>query len=254
MRPGAPFQSYMICTAPRSGSTLLCRMLEGTGSAGRPNSHFHQPSLDGWMAAYDLNRAQFTTDQDAAAAVVQAAVRKGRGGGKIFGLRMQGGSFEFFMARLKDLYPGETTDVERIEAALGPTKFLYLHRKDKLAQAISRVKAEQTGLWHRNADGSEMERLAPPKPPEFDRSSIKAAIAAHTALDQAWEAWFTKEGLEPLRLDYDTLSADPSATLAIVLDALGLDPKSAQNVLAPTARLADVTSREWAERFKNEGR
>ena len=30
--------SYMICSTPRTGSTLLCELLESTGVAGRPES------------------------------------------------------------------------------------------------------------------------------------------------------------------------------------------------------------------------
>src|SRR5215208_139697 len=32
--------SYLILSTPRSGSTLLCRGLEGTGLAGRPHEYF----------------------------------------------------------------------------------------------------------------------------------------------------------------------------------------------------------------------
>jgi len=32
--------SYLICPTPRSGSTLLCEPLEGTGIAGRPDEYF----------------------------------------------------------------------------------------------------------------------------------------------------------------------------------------------------------------------
>src|SRR5215213_3769543 len=37
-----PTHSYLICTTPRSGSTLLCELLEGTGVAGRPDEYFQQ--------------------------------------------------------------------------------------------------------------------------------------------------------------------------------------------------------------------
>ncbi|MBT6203829.1 MAG: sulfotransferase, partial [Rhodospirillaceae bacterium] len=41
----ARYQSYVICTSPRSGSTLLCSLLAATGLAGNPCSHFHDPSI-----------------------------------------------------------------------------------------------------------------------------------------------------------------------------------------------------------------
>ncbi len=37
---GVPRLSYLICATPRSGSTLLCDALDGTGIAGHPEEHF----------------------------------------------------------------------------------------------------------------------------------------------------------------------------------------------------------------------
>ncbi|HMF66717.1 MAG TPA: Stf0 family sulfotransferase, partial [Phyllobacterium sp.] len=37
-------RSYVICGTPRSGSTLLCDLLESTGIAGRPASYFRSES------------------------------------------------------------------------------------------------------------------------------------------------------------------------------------------------------------------
>src|SRR3712207_7978474 len=35
-----PKRSYLVCATPRSGSTLLCHLLEQTGVAGRPEEYF----------------------------------------------------------------------------------------------------------------------------------------------------------------------------------------------------------------------
>src|SRR3712207_78955 len=35
-----PRLSYLICATPRSGSTLLCHALDGTGISGHPDEHF----------------------------------------------------------------------------------------------------------------------------------------------------------------------------------------------------------------------
>lgn len=39
------YRAYVICTSPRSGSTLLCKLLAATGQAGKPKSYFHKPDL-----------------------------------------------------------------------------------------------------------------------------------------------------------------------------------------------------------------
>lgn len=246
------YRSYIICTAPRSGSTLLCRLLAATGRSGNPGSYFHTPSLDGWLGDYDLNREAFASDLDAAAAVFVAARADGEAGTGVFGLRMQRPSFAFFMEQASALFPNAATDAGRIAAAFGDTRYVYLSRRDKLAQAISMVKAEQTGLWHKTADGAELERLSPPKPPVYDAQRIREKRDELAAVDAEWPIWFAQEGIEPLSLAYEDLSADPQGTLAQVLAALGLDPALAAGANTPTAKLSDEINQQWADRFRAE--
>ncbi|MEM8593108.1 MAG: Stf0 family sulfotransferase, partial [Pseudomonadota bacterium] len=111
-----PLQSYIICTTPRSGSTFLCGLLEATGRAGHPDSHFHEPSLNGWLRAYDLDRDRFASEDAAFRAVFDRAVTRGTSRKGLFGLRLQRDSFDFFMAVLARLYPGGSCDAERLTA------------------------------------------------------------------------------------------------------------------------------------------
>ena len=248
----APYDAYVLCTAPRSGSTLLCRLLAATGIAGRPGSHFHEPSLAEWLADHDLTEVPGRPERDTVAAVFAAAIEHGRGGTPIFGLRLQRHSFAFFTEKLALLHPEHAGDVARIEAAFGRTLFIHLTRADKIEQAVSLVRAEQTGLWHRAADGSELERTAPPREPSYDFESIRAAYEQLMGYERDWADWFARESLDPLRLTYDALSADPAGTLAAVLEALGLAREAAGGVTPGTARLADATSRDWVVRFRAE--
>ena len=246
------FQSYIICTSPRSGSTLLCELLKTTGIAGRPGSHFHAPSLRRWLEVFGLAADRFASRQASLEAVFSAAREKGTGSNNLFGLRMQGGSFPYFMEQVRHLHPGLRTDVDGIQAVFGPTLFISLKRYDKLAQAVSRVIAEQTGLWHRAADGSELERLGPAKEAIYDREAIERQVVELTVLDRQWDEWFSGQGLEPFRTSYEKLAEAPQEVLAQVLDALGLTPEIADSIPTPTARLADTTSRRWIERYTAE--
>ncbi|MEO1190521.1 MAG: Stf0 family sulfotransferase [Pseudomonadota bacterium] len=245
----SPFRCYILCTSPRSGSTLLCKLLTATGKAGRPDSHFHEPSLAAWLGYYDLERADFSSEREALAAAVEAARQTGTGDTGIFGLRLQRHSFDFFMQQLGRLYPGLKSDSARIEAAFGPTRFLHLTRLGKLDQAVSYVKAEQTGLWHRAADGSELERLSEPQDPSYDADAIAKRLAEAEALDAAWRTWFAVEGITPLQLTYEALAENPHATLATIMDALEVEWQPSRPVDPPVAKLADAVSRDWASRF-----
>ena len=118
-----------------------------------------------------------------------------------------------------------------------------------MAQAISRVRAEQSGLWHRHADGSERERSGPAVGPVYDAKAISAAIDETIEHERSWDAWAAGQGFVQLDVSYEQLSADPRATLGAVLAALGRDPAIAARAEVQTARLADTTSRQWADRY-----
>ncbi|WP_428644808.1 Stf0 family sulfotransferase [Roseibium sp.] len=246
------YNSYIICTSPRSGSTLLCKLLGATGISGNPGSHFHEPSLQAWLEYYGLDNGEAEQERETLERIFQAAMEKGSRNTGIFGLRLQRHSFDFFMEKLGLLHPDVSSDPERLEAVFGRTLFIHLTRPDKLAQAVSYVKAEQTGLWHRAPDGTELERLAPPAEPVYDEGEIRATCERFTAFDRDWQTWFEVQGIEPFRITYDDLSADPQGLLRDVLEALGLDGTVAGSVTPGVARLADATNEAWVKRFRQE--
>jgi len=248
----AKCDSYVICTSPRSGSTLLCKLLAQTGIAGNPDSYFHQPSISAWLDDLELTVDSSLPERDVLAAIFKAAIAEGSLDTGMFGVRLQRHSFDFFTEKLAVLHPGYASDVERLRAAFGPTSFIYLMREDKVEQAISLVKAQQTGLWHRAPDGTELERLAPPQEPTYDGDALRAQFDELTAYERDWESWFETENIEPLRLTYEGLSEAPKETLGKVLEHLGLDARAANGVTPDVAKLADGTNRDWAARFRAE--
>ncbi len=224
-------------------------MLRRTKLAGHPGSHFHRPSLNSWLDAYDLARSDFPNDLDATHAAVAAGIAYGKGQGDVFALRLQRHSFAFFMSQLALLFPKADTDLARIEAAFGKTLFVHLTRSDKLDQAISYVKAEQSGLWHKAPDGREIERLSAPVEPVFDRAALAAQVADFTVMDEQWETWFSEQHITPLQLTYDALSEDPFGARDKVLAALGLTYRLPDGEEPPVAKLADAVNADWRRRF-----
>lgn len=248
----AQFDSYVICTSPRSGSTLLCKLLAATGVAGKPGSHFHEPSIDSWLEYYDLEAEPGASERETLARIFAAAIAKGSGGTGMFGLRLQRHSFPFFAEKLGVLYPGLRSDRAPFEAAFGRTLFIYLTRLDKVEQAISCLRAKQTGLWHVAPDGTEIERLAPQAAPGYDGAALRGLFDEFTTYDHEWPSWFEAEAIAPLRITYEELSADPVAVLRTVTKRLGLGPEAADGVVPGVAKLADGTNAEWAARFRAE--
>lgn len=181
--------------------------------------------------------------------ILDAAIRIGRGGTLVFGVRQQRKSFPFFCQQLAILHPDAVSDRDRIERSFGPTRFIHLTRGDKLAQAVSLLKAEQSGLWHVGADGSEVERTASAQPPRYDGTAIRQWSETLAGYDTAWTGWFGAEGITPIRLTYEDLSAAPVATLRGLLDDLGLDPAAADGVTPGLRRMSDDLSQKWIRRY-----
>ncbi|MEP3046534.1 MAG: Stf0 family sulfotransferase [Roseibium sp.] len=247
----AKFDAYVICTSPRSGSTLLIKLLAATGVAGEPKSYFHFTSITEWQEDLGLTADASKPERDILAEIFRTAITKGSSGTGIFGLRLQRHSFDFFMRKLAVLHPGFSTDVERVEAAFGKTLFIHLTRTDKFEQAVSYVKAEQSGLWHVAPDGSELERLSPPASPVYNSDEIRICYDRFVNSDRDWNSWFKTQGIEPLRITYDALSSAPNEGLRDTLDRLGLDANAAKGVVPGVAKLADKTNQEWVGRFRN---
>ncbi|MDX1711816.1 MAG: Stf0 family sulfotransferase, partial [Rhodovibrionaceae bacterium] len=192
------YQSYIICATPRTGSTLLCDLLESTAVAGRPDSYFRRQSIACWMR--HLGIPALTDEREFNRAYLEAVLREGTAGTDLFGLRLMWETVAELSARLDLLHPGLPDDAARFEHAFGTTRYIHLSRQDKIAQAVSRLRAEQTGLWHTASDGSERERLAPPRPPAYDADRLMQLEAEISIQDAAWEAWFAQLGLAPIRV------------------------------------------------------
>ncbi|MDX8349983.1 Stf0 family sulfotransferase, partial [Cognatiyoonia sp. IB215446] len=123
---------------------------------------------------------------------------------------------------------------------------------DKLDQAISYIRAEQTGLWHRRADGTDLERQETRREEGYDPAAIRSQMAEFTEFDVAWRSWFDEQSVMPLQISYETLSRDPQKQLERILGALGKDCSIAGGISTPTAKIADQINRQWRARFELE--
>lgn len=245
-------QSYIICSTPRSGTTLLCDLLADTRVAGRPDSFFQRQSIRWWAQYLDVSVAGWAGEYEFDQLYLAAVHQEGAGGTQVFGMRLMWEHVDYLSRRLGAFYPGLPSDSARFRSALGPIRFVHLSREDKLAQAVSRIKAEQTGLWHVNVDGTERERLKPEQAPVYDARVLSEQVAEYEREDAAWLSWFARQKIQPVHITYEELSSKPQTTLATILSALDLDPAIARTVAPRTTKLADSESREWTARFRTE--
>jgi LPS sulfotransferase NodH len=166
------FDGYIICGTPRSGSTLLCNLLASTKTTGNPDSYYGRQFISGWAEEWNLPKPDTMNGTEFNIAYLDAVIRIGKGGTGIFGLRLMRENRDELSAILDQIFPQLPSDRARFEKAFGNILYIHLSRDNKLAQAVSLVKAEQTGLWHIAPDGTEIERLAPAKEPQYDFERI----------------------------------------------------------------------------------
>jgi LPS sulfotransferase NodH len=248
----SPYNAYILCGTPRSGSTLLCEMLWATRAAGRPNSFFRELDIAEWADAWGVPHPHSFDDAAFDRAYLKAMVREGSAQTGIFGIRIMWASMADAERRLGRAL-GRTGDLTELFAlAFGQPLYLHVTRKDKVAQAISRVRAEQSGVWHLTADRNVLEGTHAPGPTVYDHNRIAALVAELEEHDPAWEKFFTERAVEPMRLEYESTVADPQKALRQVLQRLGADPALADDIEVPTAKMGDGTSEQWARRFREE--
>lgn len=251
MIPGRP-TAYLLCATPRSGSTLLCEMLGASGVAGRPNSFFRAEDLRDWADAWGLPRTDDLESPEFDRAYLPAMLREGRAGTGVFGLRIMWSSMVEASRRLNRALGSGRDIALQFREAFGPTLFIHLSRRDKVAQAVSRLRAEQSGLWHKAPDGRVLEGSATPRPVHYDPVRLAELVAELEQDDAAWTGFFAARGIDPLTLTYEELGMNPRNAVESILAALGLDPRAAERTPIGTAKLADRTSALWIERFRQE--
>lgn len=230
----------------------MCDLLTDTGVAGRPNSFFRRESFLEWANDFKVSVAKWNDKHEFDRSYLSAVLQQGVDGTSVFGMRLMWESVGDLSKRLEFFYPNLSSDNARFRLAFGAPLYLHLSREDKVAQAVSLLRAEQTGLWHVFADGTERERLKSAQAPVYDASELLKLVSTLKRDDVSWTRWFAQQEVEPIRLTYEALSAKPQVVLKTVLSSLGLDPEISRTVEPRTAKLSDSDSCDWVTRFQSE--
>jgi LPS sulfotransferase NodH len=221
----APHVSYMVCAVPRSGSSLLCDLLAGTELAGAPTEYFDSNQ----MAAFAREWGAEGTDR-----YLQALLSRKTSPNGVFGLKA-------LIHQLDDVL-GERD----LDAVFPDLRLVYVRRRDHVRQAVSWVRATQTGQW-----ASDLPVLRT-RPLRFDAAEIETLMRRIEREEQRWEELFERRGTRPLRFEYEQLAADPGPAVHEVLELIGVEPDPAFELPAPTiVRQADDLNEEWVRRYRD---
>lgn len=240
-----PIDSYLICATPRTGSSLLCGLLDSSGVAGHPESYFRQQGEQEYAARWGIVRSP-----DGAfsfADYVRAALTAGTTGNGVFAARIMWETLDELVAKLGPLYPdmAGSSDLELLNRAFGRTRFVYLRRGDVVAQAVSLLRARQTDVWH-DTEGENREAV---REPCFDPDQIEELIREIEAGNLGWQRWFGSAGIQPCQVRYEELEVAPVEIALGVLGFLGLELAPGRQVVVRHKRLADGTNARWIDSY-----
>jgi trehalose 2-sulfotransferase len=153
--PSTQTTSYLVCATPRSGSSLLCGLLAGTGVAGRPEEYFWRGDEGSWSQRWGVSGF---------ADYLRAAIAHGSTPNGVFGAKVMYGYLPDLLGSLVELPGGRGLDDRSLLERVFPNLCcLWIWREDVVAQAVSWSKALQTNVW---SVGDE--RAPAATPPRFD--------------------------------------------------------------------------------------
>jgi len=235
-----PKLSYTIWFTQRTGSQLLCKALEGTGIAGKPDEWLH-----GWLENHPAGTP----------AELQMQLWKiGSTANGVFGLKQ--GFYEPHHGQLLEAFrafpncPENESNRARIwENAFPNHRHIFMTRRNKVRLAVSWWKAAQTRQWHLLPGAS------PQKPDIMDGYSFDAInhLYCECVMREAGIQEFFSEGsIAPLTIVYEDFIQEYEKTVRKVLEFLGLDTIGVEIPQARLARTADEISEAWVQRFRQE--
>jgi LPS sulfotransferase NodH len=235
-----PKLSYTIWFTQRTGSTLLCKALEATGMAGKPNEWLHD-----WLEEHR---------SDDPAELQHHLWESGSTTNGVFGSKH---SFhEPHFSQLLELFrkfptcPEDERNRAKIwESAFPHHRHIFMTRRNKIRLAVSWWKAIKTQEWHRLPG-------APAK--SVDLNNAYSFDAIHHLYNECSmreagiQEFFSEGNIVPLTLVYEDFVQEYEKTVRKVLEFLELDTISIKIYPPTLAQTADDLSVEWVQRFREE--
>ena len=265
-------RSYVVCATPRSGSTLLCELLKGTGVAGRPEEYFEArpetglPAHPGdYLDGLPRTGAGIRDDTTPPRAPeysslvglesyrrhLERTFRAGTTSNGVFGTKLMWRHVQT-LGTLAGSLPefGGLGTHDLLTSLLRDPRYVWMTRNDKLRQAISLWRALQTRQWrldHHNQD-------APAVQLQYSFEGIDHLVNVLHADDAAWREHFDAHGIRALTVVYeDDLESDQTRTVEAVLAHIGIAPPAAWRAPIQMQRQADELSDAWAEAYDGDG-
>jgi LPS sulfotransferase NodH len=228
-------RSLLICFVPRSGSWYVSGLIGNTEVAGWP--------IEAFVPVYEEDVRQkhgIHTDEEYFDWVIEHSVTDNG----TFATKFAWSALQDVLGRLRRIHADEPDDVQLLARRFPNPVFLWLRRRDRVAQAISWARARQTNQWQAY--------MSPEREPAFDFELIDDSVRLVDEDEAAWAGWFAQNDIAAREVFYEDVLADPRGEVASILEWLGLElPADAELKPYPGfERQADELNEQWAEIYR----
>lgn len=235
-----PTSSYFVCYTARSGSTLLCDALSSTGVAGKPDEWFYRIGETPPATLQDPSKRFL--DEMLEHAFTSATTPDG-----LFGSKLLWPELEYLGGALRrSAADSRLSTAELMSREFPNPRYIWITRRDKVRQAVSYVRAAQSGVW----TPAKYNYDPRPLPLVFNHQLVASPLRRIVLQEAAWAQYFEQSGIVPLTVVYEDLVLAYEQTLRRTLDFLGIPLPEDYTFPAPRLKkLADTLSDEWVECF-----
>jgi len=238
-----PKLSYTIWFAQRTGSTLLCKALESTSIAGKPNE----------LLSHTTNLLE-DYNQPNHAELQKHLWDLGSTPNGVFGSKHSYCEPRFSqiintLRKFPSCPPDERNRTAIWEYAFPNHRHIFMTRRSKVRLAVSWWKAIQTQEWHR-PQGNTPQTHDLSDAYSFD--AINHLYAESSMREAGIQEFFAEGNIVPLTIMYEDFIQEYEKTIRAILDYLGLDASDVNIDKPYFTKLADNISEEWAQRFREE--
>jgi len=281
-----PHTSYLICSTPRTGSSLLCDALLATGVAGRPEEYFEALRHSGrprrpeeyFLGVEDhsirdhLGERSVGNDPQPRSPLwsraaydryLEWAFETGTTDNGVFGAKLMWGYFGEFVSLLRNIPAYRDVPLAELMPTVFPDlTFVRVVRANKVRQAVSLWKAVQTATWREDDAaakiGSVEEDGAPPyrsfieehRPQlRFHYRAIDHLLETLLVEEASWDAFFEHSGIKPILVLYENFAADYETSTLNLLERLGLSCPEGFEFEPRMKKQSDKINDDWTKRY-----
>jgi len=192
-------KKIVICATHRSGSTMVCDDLTGSGVLGRANEHF-------------VNWARHDVSEDYGERLA-GILKRGTTPNGIFAVKVMADQVRMVDARLRGIVAADS-GAGAFPHFIGwchDATWVYVVRRDSVRQAISNLAARKTGIFHRIRTRA---GFVPGRARRFPRAlgsdlpyaDLLAEIDQVTRANLFWRSFFERNRIEPIELVYEEIA------------------------------------------------